>query len=195
MTHSFRFFFLAFSGILFLASAHAQQTGFGLKGGLNVSAVGGNDAQVGSAKASFHVGAYFSKSLSDKVSFQPELVYSRQGYQYTGYNAYVINFDYLSLPLLAKIYPSQSGFNIQLGPQLGYLLSAKDEFGVTAYELKKFDYGLALGISYEFISGLNVAGRYYLGLANLQANSASNTLNFTNRVFQVSIGYTFRGKE
>ena len=82
--------FLAFFLCLMVSFAAAQDReatsrpfDFGLKGGLNVSSLGGNNSQIGSAKVGFHAGAYLITFLSERVSLQPELVYSQQGFQLT----------------------------------------------------------------------------------------------------------------
>jgi hypothetical protein len=168
----------------------AQEVGegaFGVKGGVNVSSLGGNDSQLGSAKFGFHAGFYFAARISDRIAFQPELVFSQQGFQVNSAftDAFAVNYNYLNLPLIAKIYVAD-GTSVQLGPQLGYLLNS-DEL----YPVKKLDVALALGLGYEMESGLNFGLRYNLGLINTVANAPNLTPSSTNRVFQVSIGYTF----
>ncbi len=189
---------LLFLWVVLARPSFAQETSFGLKGGLNISSLGGNNSQVGSAKVGFHAGMYLSTPFSDQVSFQPELVYSQQGYRISGANSAAgnpinINYNYLNLPLILKIYPNE-GFNIQLGPQVGYLLNITESSGGSSGILgggKKFDFGLAVGIGYELESGLNLSARYNLGLANTPQYSNNLNLNSTNRVFQLSVGYTF----
>jgi hypothetical protein len=160
---------------------------FGMKGGINISSLGGNDSQLGSAKFGLHAGFYYAVRISDRIAFQPELVFSQQGYQINDAftNAFAVNYNYLNLPLIAKIYVAD-GTSVQLVPQLGYLLNS-----VELYPIKKFDVALALGLGYEMESGLNFGLRYNLGLINTIANSPNLNLSSTNRVFQVSIGYTF----
>jgi hypothetical protein len=158
-----------------------------VKGGVNISSLGGNASQIGSAKFGFHAGVYFAARISDRIAFQPELVFSQQGYQFNSAltDAFVVNYNYLNLPLLAKIYVAE-GTSVQLGPQLGYLLNA-DEL----YPVKKMDVALAVGLGYEMESGLNFSLRYNLGLLNTIANAPNLSPSSTNRVFQLSIGYTF----
>jgi hypothetical protein len=175
----------------------AQETSFGLKGGLNISSLGGNNSQVASAKVGFHAGAYVSTPLSDQVSFQPELLYSQQGFRVTSaYSSngdpFNINYNYLNLPLIFKIYPNE-GFNIQLGPQVGYLINVIETNGSSGSLSggKKFDFGIDAGLGYELESGLNFSARYNLGLSNTPQNSNNLALNSANRVFQLSLGYTF----
>ena len=183
-------FFLCMCLALGNGQVLAQQVGvgaFGVKGGLNISSLGGNESQLGSAKFGLHAGFYYAVRISDRIAFQPELVFSQQGYQINDAltDAFAVNYNYLNLPLIAKIYVAD-GTSVQLGPQLGYLLNSTD-----LYPIKKFDIALALGLGYEMGSGLNFGLRYNLGLTNTIVNSPNFNPSSTNRVFQVSIGYTF----
>jgi hypothetical protein len=168
----------------------AQEIGkgaLGVKGGVNVSSLGGNASQIGSAKFGFHAGMYLAVRISDRIGFQPELVYSQQGFQFNNAftDAFAVNYNYLNLPLLTKIYVA-GGTSVQVGPQLGYLLNS-DEL----YPVKKIDVALAMGVGYEMESGLHFSLRYNLGLLNTIANAPNLSPSSTNRVFQLSIGYTF----
>ncbi|MBC7920001.1 MAG: PorT family protein [Ferruginibacter sp.] len=158
---------------------------FGLKGGLNISSLGGNDSQIGSAKAGFHAGAYLITFLSERVSLQPELVYSQQGFQLTGQFPARFNHNYLNLPILFRIEVGP-GATVQLGPQVGYFLN-RDDFG----GYKQIDFGLALGVGYALENGLNLTARYNLGFANVTESISNQVPSRTNRVFQLSLGYTF----
>ena len=158
---------------------------FGLKGGLNVASLGGNNSQIGSAKVGFHAGVYLITFLSERVSLQPELVYSQQGFQLTGQFATRFDHNYLNLPVVFKI-DVGPGATVQLGPQVGYFLN-RDDFG----GYKKLDYGLALGVGYALESGLNLTARYNLGLANVTESTSNQVPSRTNLVFQLSVGYTF----
>jgi hypothetical protein len=168
-------------------SQEIGEAAFGVKGGLNISSLGGNASQIGSAKFGFHAGIYFAARVSDRIAFQPELVYSQQGFQVNSAltNAFVVNYNYLNLPLLAKIYVAD-GTSVQVGPQLGYLLNSGELDAI-----KKVDVALAMGLGYEVASGLNFSLRYNLGLLNTVVNAPNLSSSSTNRVFQLSIGYTF----
>lgn len=169
-----------------LLAQEMGQAAFGIKGGVNISSLGGNASQIGSAKFGFHAGVYLAARLSDRIAFQPELVFSQQGFQVNSAftDAYAVNYNYLNLPLLAKIYVAE-GTSVQLGPQLSYLLHSDVLY------VKKIDVALAMGLGYEVASGLNFCLRYNLGLINTVDNAPNLSASSTNRVFQLSIGYTF----
>ena len=180
--------------VLFAAGQDREATSrpvdFGLKGGLNVSSLGGNNSQIGSAKVGFHAGAYLITFLSERVSLQPELVYSQQGFQLTGQYATRFEHNYLNLPIIFKI-DVGPGTTVQLGPQVGYFLNRNDN-GNNFGGYKKIDFGLALGVGYALESGLNLTARYNLGFANVTENVSNQVPSRTNRVFQLSLGYTFQ---
>lgn len=191
------FLLLAFAGTFAAAKA---QTAYGLKAGLNVTNVGGEDANGNKARAAFHGGAYADISVSDKFSFQPELVFSMQG----------ANFDlprstmkrrlaYLNIPLMIK-YHVTNPFYIEAGPQFGFLLSAKDKVGSSTNNIKKgmknFDFGIGLGAGYKFPrSPFGVDARYNIGVSRIYERNFGQDLNVFNRVLQLGVFYELgRGK-
>ncbi|NND80281.1 MAG: PorT family protein, partial [Maribacter sp.] len=123
-------------------------------------------------------------------------LYSAQGADYSedGFEGSV-KVDYLNLPLMAKFYVAE-GFSLEAGPQVGFLLSAKDVYdgGEDDWSdiTKGIDFGLNFGIGYKLQSGLNFGARYNLGLSDLnddpdsQADSA-----FKNSVIQAYVGFFF----
>jgi hypothetical protein len=94
-----------------------------------------------------------------------------------------------------KLY-TVAGINLQVGPQFGFVQSAKVEFedangNVTTQsvkdELKKSDISAALGVGWDLPFGLSIDGRYNLGLSDI--NDASGAESIKNQVWQVSLGY------
>ena len=65
------------AGISF-ATANAQFQ-FGAKGGFNFSTLSGSDIQDAKTLVNFNVGVFARLPLIDRLSLQPELVYSVQG--------------------------------------------------------------------------------------------------------------------
>ena len=94
---------------------------------------------------------------------------------------------------MAKFYVAD-GFSLELGPQVGFLLSAKEEFdGESDEDIKDFikgtDFGVNFGIGYQMETGLNFGARYNLGLSDIPEDSGGDSIK--NGVFQISVGYTF----
>lgn len=123
-------------------SANAQEVQFGVKAGVNFATIGG-DIEDADGRTSFHVGAVAEFKISDKFSFQPELMYSAQGAKeefketytilgtsYTSEESSEIKLDYINIPLMAKFYVAE-GFSLEAGPQVGFLISAKSEYEFT----------------------------------------------------------------
>ena len=167
-----------------------SQTKFGVKGGLNVSNIGG-DAQGNDPKLGFHVGAFVNIKSSDKFAIQPELVFSRQGAQSSENSKLKVNYDYINLPVMFHFYASQNVF-FMTGPQLGILTAAKikyeDQSASIKDALNSMDFGLGFGLGVNS-DDVTFSARYTLGLSN---TSKSDEGTFPNRVFQLSIGFKFQ---
>jgi hypothetical protein len=168
------------------AAANAQIS-YGVKGGLNVANIGGEDVDDNKAKLGFHLGGFVNVPVAERISVQPELVFSAQGAKFEGDSKY--NLDYLNVPVLAR-YTIPSGFFAETGPQLGFLVSAKakndgDKTNVKDY-FKKTDFSWALGVGYLMQSNMGVSARFNLGLSKLDEDGQSKVFN---RVFQAGFFY------
>ena len=172
--------------VLGIANLNAQDIEFGVKGGLNFSSINGDGIPESGLTTGFHFGVMAEINVFDKFSFQPELLYSDQGYA-TDKNTIV--FNYINVPLMAKYYVTER-FSFEAGPQIGFLISAKNEDIDIKNQLKSIDYGLNFGIGYKLDNGLNFGVRYNFGLSNVNDVSGSSD-KFQNRVVQASIGYFF----
>lgn len=192
-------------GTVVSTQAQEDEIRFGAKAGLNLATITGDGTDELSTRTSFHVGALVEIPISDKFAFQPELLFSNQGAKFefngaTFTDESTIKLSYLNLPLMAKFYVAE-GFSIQAGPQIGLLLSAKDE-GEDSIdgeyeddikdELKGIDFGLNFGLGYQLDMGLFFDARYNLGLTDI-ADERANDDDWSNQngVFQISVGYKF----
>lgn len=182
--------------LMITGAAHAQHTNIGIKGGLNVYNIYNDDNSHADAKVGFHTGLVAHVHLSDQFAFQPELVYSVQGTQFTVLGTEVKqNLNYLNVPLLLQ-YMFDKGFRLQAGPQLGLLLSAKSNMNNSENDIKNnyedIDWGVGMGMSYiNPASGFGIDVRYNLGLTDI---NASGSVNATNRGFQAGVFYMFDHK-
>ena len=163
---------------------------FGAKAGVNFATLTGDTEDVKSRTA-FHFGVVVEIPVSDKFSVQPELLYSAQGAK-DDLSDDVLKLDYLTIPIMAKLYVAE-GFSLELGPQVGFLLSAKEEFDGESEDIKDFvkgtDFGVNFGLGYQLETGLNFGARYNLGLSDLNDFESSDSIK--NGVFQITIGYFF----
>lgn len=110
---------------------------------------------------------------------------------------------YLNFPLMLK-YKLIDKLSLEFGPQIGILLSAKSKQEFKNYydprennsrnvdllndssRMKRFDFGLNIGATYDVTEKFFLQGRYNLGLATID-----EPLNLKNSVFQLSSGYRF----
>ncbi len=141
----------------------------------------------------FAAGVFALVPIGTEFALQPELDYSLKG---SKVDVDKLNLSYIALPILFKYTPSVvKGANVFIGPELDYLLSAKDVSpGNPTIDFKnqanKFDAGLVVGLGYDFLPNLGIDVRYDLGLVNIAKNTDQG-LKEKNNVFQVGISYKF----
>lgn len=181
------------------------QIKFGIKGGANLSNVGGKDAAGSSSLIGFHGGVQANIALAEGFSVQPELLYSAQGskveVEADGDGGEIlttkakIHLNYLTLPVLAQ-YRHASGVFVQTGPQLSYLLSAKLKTAGGSMDMKddfkKTDLSWVLGVGYAIADGkMGFNVRYNFGLTKLgKATDGAPAARVYGRVLQAGIYYT-----
>ncbi|MOA30078.1 hypothetical protein D3C78_1511310 [compost metagenome] len=129
--------------------------------------------------------------IADKFAFQPELLLSSQGFKA---GELKMNTLYLNVPLMFK-YNVVSGLNLQAGPQVGFLVSAKSKFDGESEDVKdtykSLDFGANLGAEYQFPMGFFLDARYTFGLANIAKVEDGESGSVKNKVFSVGLGYRF----
>jgi len=180
---------LAVVTVLGFTNVTAQKIKFGAKGGINIANINGDNTSSLEPVAAFNFGLMTEIPISQKFSFQPEVMFSGQGYSFEGSNGNIVALNYLNVPLMAKYYIVK-GLSLEAGPQIGYLLSAKNEGTNVKDGFKKVDFAANLGVGYKLENGINFGARYNFGLSNI--NDVSGDPNkFRNSVFQLSIGYFF----
>ena len=176
-----------------LTAVYAQEITIGAKAGLNFATLQ-PDLSDPATRTSLHLGGMAEISINEMFSIQPELLYSAQGAKDKSDDDEVFKLSYLSLPIMVKYYVME-GLSIEAGPQIGFLLSAEVEDDGETYDLKDdtkgLDFGFSIGAGYKLESGLNFGLRYYLGSDVNDISEDSD--QFKNRVFQISVGYFFKG--
>jgi hypothetical protein len=178
------FLLLVMAGSFAVAQAQIK---YGGKAGLNVGNFGGKDADDFKAKLGVYLGGFVEVPVADKISIQPELVFTAQGAKDEDDVKY--NLSYLTIPILAR-YTTASGFYGETGPQLGLLLSAKAKHDGHSQSikdgLKGTDFSWALGVGYLTQSNIGVNARFNFGLSKLDEDGNGKVFN---RVFQVGFFY------
>ena len=198
---------LLFAGTSLYSFSQAQFA-LGIKAGPNFAKID-TDASASANydnRTGWHVGA-FAQIRGEKFGFQPEVIFSQQGSKFkynTNEPSLKQNFSYVNIPLIFKLY-TIAGINLQVGPQIGILTSAKREDFVTGNsgpireddikdDLKKTDISLALGVGWDLPFGLTLHGRYNWGLTDnddngRRTNSGAPIGQIKNQVWQISVGY------
>lgn len=172
----------------------AQKWDFGVKGGVNIATIVGDETSGTDPRTSFYVGGFTQVELSDKFAFQPEILYSSQGVEgnENGFDM-TLKLDYLTIPLMAKYYITEN-FTLDVGPQLGFLLQADAEtMGISVDfkdYMKNFDFGLNFGLGYEF-DKFAINGRYNVGLSDIWDSAEFEEFDNQNSVIQLGIAYKF----
>jgi Outer membrane protein beta-barrel domain len=144
-------------------------------------------------------GLYLTASLSDKIAIQPELHFSSMGSKLDVLGEeFKTKLSYLSVPVLLR-YNISENFNIQVGPQLGFLVSAKGEADGDSEDIKDdyngIDFGAAIGLGVDF-GKINGGVRYVAGLSNTSDVSSDGVdLTVKNNSFQIFLGYRLFGGE
>ncbi|AUC76517.1 porin family protein [Olleya sp. Bg11-27] len=174
-------------------NAQAQEVEFGAKIGANFTSIyGDTNDNVELITSVINFGVYSEISLTEKFSFQPEIMYSIQGFSInddvTGTDD-IVSLNYLNVPLMGK-YHVTKGLSLEAGPQIGFLLSAKNEDIDVKDTFKSIDVGVNLGLEYKLENGLNFGARYNFGLLNINDIEGSSD-KFKNGVAQFTIGYSF----
>jgi hypothetical protein len=147
---------------------------FGVKGGVNLSVLSDEYGSDASFATGPHFGGIGQLKLGEndegiaQYALQGELLYSAQGSKYDGGKT---TLSYLNVPVMIQRYLFSSGFYLETGPQVGFLLSAKtkDEDGTTNIksQLKSIDFALNFGLGYQFNSGLGINARLSNGLTSV----------------------------
>ena len=171
----------------------AQHASFGLKAGASFSNIFIKD---NSTKyiTGFHVGGLSHIHLSHKWAIQPELLYSQQGGKRTITNVETTtHLNYVNIPVLFQLMFG-TGFRLEAGPQIGFLVNAKNKSGSNETDVKSSfktgDFSFPIGLGYSTKSGLGFDGRWIPGFSDIQKTGVSTA----NNVFQLGVFYQFTGK-
>ncbi len=188
------------------AQSDDSTTQFGVKGGVNLSNITGDDSGNFDSRTSFHLGLFMEIPISERFSFQPEVLYSGQGFTLLKDNPIgsdiEYQLDYVQIPLMAKIYVIK-GLYAEAGPQFGFKVketidtkegsNSGTEVNPDDSKLKGFDTNLALGTGYKFDNGLLLSARYTFGLTNIFKDDAPliGNADVKNSVWQFGVGFSF----
>lgn len=160
------------------------------------------------ANTGLQIGGVANIKFNETFSVQPELLFTQKGYKFEDDSESVTGkYDYLELPLLAKISfgsPDFQGF-ITAGPTFGYWASGKDTYKSGGSEFSEdvdFDnddfienrteIGGSIGAGFAALLGagsLNFDVRYGAGFSSIYDSADDDKLK--NSGISVSIAYLF----
>ena len=186
-------------------SVKAQNFHFGIKTGINLSKETKTEVERqvedfdNEFRKGFHIGGIVTYSINKQWELEGNLMYSQQGYKEHLFSIknnrtiYSIRSNYINHPIAIKYYPLEHLY-IEMGPQIGFLISKKHkiqgEENITKYIPLKpnhIDLSLFCGLGYKFSNNILLEARYIHGLNNTYKNVALSQ----NRNIQLSIGYLF----
>jgi hypothetical protein len=189
-------------------TSDSRNNGFGIKAGLNVADLNGQDKDAYkslSTLKSYHAGVYAQFGLSDDFSIQPEFLFTRKGFDaeqfaISGSNVGQANgqvretrLDYLQIPILF-VYNIFDNVSLHAGPQASLLVKAKyagEERQISSVGLNSLEYGVVGGVEGR-VGPARIGARYDLGLADIYNDpkdaGAEAYDNVKNGVFQVYVG-------
>lgn len=197
-------------------ASNAQEMKYGAKIGLNISSFKG-DSDANKTLKGPQIGGILEIKLIEKFYIQPEILFSMQGarmeYGETDQNDYYeervkAKLNYLNIPVSIK-YNVYDKFTLLAGPQIGMLLSAKEEYNYRGSfngviesisensniknNLNPIAFSFNLGASYGFLDNFFIDARYNIGLSNISKmeDDFGDTINLKNNVIQFSLGYLF----
>jgi hypothetical protein len=180
----------------FIFSAHAQE--LGIKGGLNLAnarASFDGESETGDMAIDFHLGGYAEFGISDLISFQPEVIYSREGFKDDILEETIrLQVNVIQIPLIVKFHVAQ-GFNLQIGPQPGFIVSTKAKADGSSENIDEgfntFVFGAVGGAGFEVSEKIEVGGRYNLGISDWLDDGDSD-FKTTSNVIQFYLSYRLR---
>jgi Outer membrane protein beta-barrel domain len=164
---------------------------FSLKVGYNISNVLISPAPYDftGPKRSFHVGIVANNiQFNDYVGFQPELLYSIQGFKVAGVGN--VGLHYLSMPLLMKLEMGRNA-SVLFGPQISYLTSARIGLGVDLLTInysnlfQRVDASLVGGLEFKMGKNTSIGARYQLGLNDINKDFNIGPNNTYNDYFSI----------
>lgn len=181
--------------LVFAVTATAQETAFGLKAGVNLANISGDDTDDLDSLTGFMGGGFVDIPMSPTFSIQPEIYYAQKGAKFNDTGTDVsIKLDYVDVPLLLKY--TMAGESARpyflFGPSIGFSINSElsaDGQSADLDNVASTDFGLVFGLGVNFQKFL-LEVRYGLGLSNIiDDDTDPDSLNNTG--IGILAGYTF----
>lgn len=171
------------------AQSNAQSFNLGAKTGVNFVVLNNDNSSNYINIFNYHLGAVGRFGITEKLSLQPELLYSTQRYSFESLRYYI---DYINLPVMAD-YKVVQGLSLQAGPQFGFNVKKRvkmkegdDTAGIdrNMENVKALSIGAGFGAQYKLPINLFFQARYTFGFTDVYDDT-----KLKNGVLSLSVGY------
>lgn len=207
--------FLIIIAVCGFSQVRAQN--FGVKAGYNYSTFSGETSSISTIEglSGFYIGGLVELPISNMLSIQPELIFSRQGVDLRQglknlsirTDTSEIRLDYLNIPVMAKV--NLGPIFLEGGVQFGFLVNKPkvDSYIANVYlrnlldkdSYNSFDFGVGAGLGVKLNQHFFVETRYTYSLTNVfdpndkhfKSSLISEGDNFKNSVFSIGLGMKF----
>lgn len=154
-----------------------NKTTFGIKGGYNASYFYSSDIS-NIFDSDIYVGLFSDTRLSNKWSFQNELLYSS-----------AFGHRFIEVPLVLK-YHITDKWIVFAGPSLDF--SINNDKNIDGRQVEPIGLSMVIGTQYNLSKRFFIEGRANFAITN-QINTPFNTINtsFFRNTFRIGIGYRF----
>lgn len=175
---------------------------WGIEGGLNIAnTVSSYNSNYGTASIlGFNAGLTFEIPVAYPMSFEPEVLFSQQGYQATTTDGTLTQRNnYVDIPLLLK-FRLVRGFNFLIGPQINIPVTSTTTFN-SGFNTSSESYYTnnnnssylagALGFSIDLNPNVDIHARYLIDMTSNTEDPNSPLPNYRNQVWQFGLGIKF----
>jgi opacity protein-like surface antigen len=186
---------LLLSGTAVSAQAWSDSFQLGARAGLNFATVAGDGYDSPDARTGFYAGLVAEAPITERLSLQPEVFYSGQGFDITDEpdrQDAEFQLGYIQVPVLLKAYLID-GLNLHAGPQFGFKVNEEvdarpleDGGDFDTDSIQSFDFQLTGGVEYKLLGSFIVQGRYTYGFSELVENVDGHT-----SVLSLGVGFMF----
>lgn len=202
-------FILVLLTFISLNTVYAQRFRSGLKAGLSTSQLSG-DALSGFHKAGISAGALIQRDVTEKISYQIEIIYIQKGSRKAvnpekGDNTFfLLKLNYVEVPVMLQV--RKDKFIYEAGLMFGRLLhsSVENESGYypalhpESRPFFKEELSAGIGISYPIYNKLYMNWRISNSIIPVRNHQGNATFRFNrgqyNTVLQFTFNYYIEGK-